>query len=379
MKEPYIAGKQLCYPLHIHLLCSQMQKHNFNSGPSVLPQIVLSQAKAAIDDFNGTGLSILEIGHRTPAFIAAMEEAKALVKELMQIDESYEVLFLHGGATTQFMQVPMNLLDTDATATYSNNGIWGSKAIKEAGLFGNVAVAASSENKQHTYINKDLSIPENASYLHITTNNTVEGTQWHQYPQTNIPLIGDMSSDIFSFQADFKKFDLIYAGAQKNMGAAGVNLVVVKKEILGKIKRPIPAIMDYRNHIQAGSLLNTPPVFAVYIALLTLKWIKAEGGLLEMETRANEKSSLLYNTIDALPIFNCRINPEDRSKMNAVFFIENENLQEQFLNECKEHGFVGVKGYRTVGGIRVSMYNALAYSSVVAITDLMKDFANRNA
>jgi phosphoserine aminotransferase len=356
-----------------------MKQHNFNSGPSVLPQEVLQQAAEAIIDFKGIGLSLLEIGHRTSHFVAVMEEAKSLVKQLMNLDESYEVLFLHGGATTQFMQVPMNLLGEGETAAYCDHGIWGSKAIKEASLFGNINTVSSSKDKKYTYINKDFEIPEASKYLHLTTNNTVEGTQWHNFPTTKVPIIADMSSDIFSREMDFNQFSLIYAGAQKNMGAAGVNLIVIKKDILGKVQRKIPAIMDYRNHIEAGSLLNTPPVFAVYVAMLTLRWIIKEGGLNEMEKRANQKSSLLYNTIDTLPLFNCPIVKEDRSKMNAVFFIENEAIQNKFLDECKANGMVGVKGYRTVGGIRVSMYNALEMESVVAITDLMKHFAEKNS
>ena len=307
-----------------------------------------------------------------------MNNAIASVKKLMQLDEQYEVLFLHGGATTQFMQVPMNLLDDGKTAAYCDNGIWGSKAIKEASLFGNVVVAASSADKNYTYLPKNLQFPDTASYLHITTNNTVEGTQWHQYPTTHVPLIADMSSDIFSRPIDFKKFSLIYAGAQKNMGAAGVNMLVIKKDILGKIQRRIPTIMNYQKHIEAGSLMNTPPVFAVYVSMLTLKWIEDEGGLIEMGKRSIERASLLYNTLDSLPLFKSNIAKEDRSEMNAVFFIDDENLQNQFLDECKQAGFIGVKGYRTVGGVRVSMYNALPLSSVSAITDLMKSFAAKH-
>ncbi|MCU0320848.1 MAG: 3-phosphoserine/phosphohydroxythreonine transaminase [Chitinophagaceae bacterium] len=356
-----------------------MKQHNFNSGPSILPQIVLQQAAQAVIEYNNLGLSLLEIGHRTTHFVQIIEEAKTLVKQLMQLNDDYEVLFLHGGATTQFMQIPMNLLDNNATAAYCDNGIWGSKAIKEAKLFGQVETVTSSADKKYTYIQKEFNLPTNAAYLHVTSNNTVEGTQWHSFPTTNIPLIADMSSDIFSRQLNFNEFALIYAGAQKNMGAAGVNLVVVRKDILGNIERSIPAIMDYRNHINAGSLLNTPPVFAVYVAMLTLRWIIAEGGLAEMEKRANEKSALLYNTIDKLPLFNCPIAVEDRSKMNAVFFIENEELQNKFLDECKANGMVGVKGYRTVGGIRVSMYNALPMESVIAFTNLMQSFSQQYA
>ncbi len=352
--------------------------HNFNSGPSILPQSVLDQASKAIHNFNGTGLSILEIGHRTSHFQEVLNQAIGSVKRLMDLDDSYEVLFLHGGATTQFMQVPMNLLDDNETAAYCDNGIWGNKALKEAAMFGNVVVAASSADKNHTYIPKNLTIPNNASYLHITTNNTVEGTQWHAYPDVSIPLIGDMSSDIFSRPTNFKQFSLIYAGAQKNMGAAGVNLMVVKKDILGKIKRKIPTIMNYQKHIEAGSLMNTPPVFAVYVSMLTLQWIEAEGGLVEMGRRAKERANLLYSTIDRLPFYKTTVAKEDRSEMNVVFFIEDENLQNLFLEECKKAGFIGVKGYRTVGGIRVSMYNALPLSSVQAMTDLMQSFAQQH-
>ena len=356
----------------------EMKLHNFNSGPSILPQPVLDQAAKAIHDFNNTGLSILEIGHRTSHFQEVLNNAIASVKRLMQLDDQYEVLFLHGGATTQFMQVPMNLLDDDKTAAYCDNGIWGNKAIKEAALFGNVVVASSSADKHHTYIPKDLQYPDSASYLHITTNNTVEGTQWHQYPTSSIPLVADMSSDIFSRPVDFKKFSLIYAGAQKNMGAAGVNMLVIKKDILGKLQRRIPTIMNYQKHIEAGSLMNTPPVFAVYVSMLTLKWIEDEGGLVEMGKRSTERASELYHTLDSLPLYKTYVAKEDRSEMNAVFFIEDENLQNFFLDECKQAGFIGVKGYRTVGGIRVSMYNALPMSSVLAMTDLLKSFAAKH-
>ena len=352
-----------------------MKLHNFNSGPSILPLPVLEQASNAIHNFNNTGLSILEIGHRTSHFQEVLNSAIKSVKNLMQLDDQYEVLFLHGGATTQFMQVPMNLLDDNQTAAYCDDGIWGNKAIKEASLFGNVVVAASSADKNHTYIPKKLNFPGTASYLHITTNNTVEGTQWHQYPTTQVPLVADMSSDIFSRPVNFKKFSLIYAGAQKNMGAAGVNMLVIKKDILGKIQRRIPTIMNFQKHIEAGSLMNTPPVFAVYVSMLTLKWMEEEGGLIEMGKRSKERAELLYDTLDNLPLFKTNIAKEDRSEMNAVFFIEDETLQNLFLDECKQAGFIGVKGYRTVGGVRVSMYNALPLSSVVAMTDLMKAFA----
>lgn len=338
----------------------------------------MEEASRAILDFNGTGLSILEIGHRTALFMDILQEAVSSVKKLMQLDDAYEVLFLHGGATTQFMQVPMNLLDDGETAAYCNNGIWGNKAAKEAALFGNVQVVSDSGDKAHTYIGKQFTMPSNARYLHITTNNTVEGTQWHEYPVTDAPLVADMSSDIFSRPADFKRFSLIYAGAQKNMGAAGVNLVVIKKEILGKVKRRIPTIMDYRKHIEAASLMNTPPVFAVYVSMLTLRWILQEGGLPEMEKRSAAKANLLYTTLDNLPVFTTAVAKEDRSNMNAVFFLKNPALEPAFLDLCKQEGMIGVKGYRTIGGIRVSMYNALPLESVEIFCNLMKRFAQQN-
>ncbi len=352
-----------------------MQLHNFNSGPAILPAEVLTQAAAAIHNFNNTGLSILEIGHRTSWFVDVVKEAQETVKRLMGLGDEYEVLFLQGGATMQFMQVPMNLLDENGLAAICDNGVWGNKAVKEASIFGKVQVVSDSADKKYTYINKHFELPENTSYLHITTNNTVEGTQWHSYPQVNVPLIGDMSSDIFSRPTPFHEFDLIYAGAQKNMGAAGVTLVVVKKSILGKVSRKIPAILNYQKHIEAGSLLNTPPVFSVYVSLLTLRWIEKEGGLAEMEKRNIEKSNLLYNTIESLPAFYCPIVKEDRSMMNAVFFLTDPTKETAFLDLCKREGMIGVKGYRTVGGIRVSMYNALPLSSVQAFCTLMKKFA----
>lgn len=355
-----------------------MKLHNFNSGPSILPQSVLEQASSAILNFNDTGLSVLEIGHRTPWFQEVLNEAVTAVKQLMQLDDAHEVLFLHGGATTQFMQVPMNLLDDGETAAYCNNGIWGSKAYKEAALFGNVTVVSDSTENNHTRIDKDFTVPENARYLHITSNNTVEGTQWHRFPKTNVPLVADMSSDIFSRPANFKDFGLIYAGAQKNMGAAGVNMVVIRKDLLGKVQRKIPAIMNYQKHIEAGSLMNTPPVFAVYVSMLTLRWIIEQGGLAEMALRNNEKSTLLYNTLDSLPVFTSPIALEDRSQMNAVFFLENPALEAAFLDLCKREGMIGVKGYRTVGGVRVSMYNALPLSSVETFCSLMRHFADKN-
>lgn len=352
--------------------------HNFNAGPSILPQEVFEQAGKAVINFNQTGLSILEIGHRTPLFEPVMEEARMLVKELMQLDNDHEVLFLHGGATTQFMQVPMNLLDENEIAAYTETGTWAGKAIKEAKFFGHVEIAGSSKENNYTNIPETLSVTPTAQYLHITTNETIAGTQWHQLPyDCGVPLVADMSSDILSRQLDFNRFDIIYAGAQKNMGAAGVNLVVVNKNILGKTKRNIPTILDYRNHIKEASMLNTPPVFAIYVVLLTLRWLKAEGGVAVMEKRNNEKAKLFYDTLDALPIFSGPVAKKDRSKMNAVFVMEDKELEKEFLTLCTQEGMIGVKGHRSVGGFRVSMYNALKIESVKALTDLMKVFANK--
>jgi phosphoserine aminotransferase len=350
--------------------------HNFNAGPSVLPKKVFEEASRAVINFNNTGLSILEIGHRTSLFQPVMDEARSLVKELMSLDNDHEVLFLHGGATTQFMQVPMNLLNENEVAAYTETGTWANKAIKEAKLFGHVEVVGSSKETNYTTIPKDISVTPTAAYLHITTNETIAGTQWHTLPyDCGVPLIADMSSDILSRTLDFNKFDLIYAGAQKNMGAAGVNLVVVNKNILGKVNRAIPTILDYRNHIKEGSMLNTPPVFAVYVAMLTLRWLKEKGGVTAIEKINNEKAALLYNTIDSFPIFKGPIAKEDRSKMNAVFVMDNPELEKEFQDICKKENMVGVKGHRSVGGFRISLYNALPLESVKALTDLMKEFA----
>jgi len=346
-----------------------MNLHNFNAGPSILPKEVLDQLTKSIHNFNDSGLSILEIGHRSGLFVDVINEAKVIVKRLMNIDDEYEVLFLQGGASMQFMQIPMNILNENELAVICDNGIWGHKAATEACIFGKVQTVTCL----NTQIDLTLPLPS-PRYLHITTNNTVEGTQWHIYPNVNVPLIGDMSSDIFSRETNFKKFDLIYAGAQKNLGVAGVTLVVIKKSLLGKVNRNIPSILDYQKHIEADSLLNTPPVFSIYVMLLILKWIEKEGGLSIIEKRNIEKAALLYDTIDSLSSFYCPIPKENRSMMNAVFFLTDPTKEVSFLELCKKEGMIGVKGYRTVGGIRVSMYNALPISSVQAFCELMKKF-----
>lgn len=354
--------------------------HNFNAGPSVLPAQVLDAAAAAIHDFNGSGLSILEIGHRTKAFEAVMEEARALVKEHMQLGSDFEVLFLHGGATTQFMQVPMNLLNENETAAYTDTGVWASKALKEARDYGQVEVICSSKDKNYNYLPQQFAVPPGAAYLHITTNNTIYGTQWQNFEpfyNSGVPLVADMSSDILSRRLNFNRFAIIYAGAQKNMGAAGVNLVVVNKQVLGKVSRKIPTILDYRNHIETGSMLNTPPVFAVYVAMLTLRWIKESGGIDALEKINRQKAALLYDAIDRLPLFTPTVAKDSRSLMNICFLLQTPELEKEFLSLCDASGIYGIRGHRSVGGFRASLYNALPLSSVEFLVELMNEFADK--
>ena len=346
-------------------------KHNFNAGPSILPKEVFEKASRAILNFRDTGLSILEIGHRTPLFQSVMDETVSLTKELMHLDDDHSVLFLHGGATTQFFQVPMNLLNENETAAYLDCGIWGTKAIKEAKLFGQVNMVASSKDKNYTYIPKGYQIPADAKYFHYTSNNTIEGTEMFEIPETNVSLVADMSSDILSRAMDFNRFALIYAGAQKNIGAAGVNMVIVRKDILGKVNRKLPGMMDYRQHIEAGSMLNTPPVFAIYVCLLTLRWLNKQGGVEGIEKINKTKADLLYKTLDEKQGFELPVAREDRSRMNVVFRIPDSVLEKKFLDACQQQGMVGVKGHRSVGGFRVSLYNALPLESVNALTTLI--------
>jgi phosphoserine aminotransferase len=351
--------------------------HNFNAGPSILPKEVFQAASEAILNYNNMGLSILEIGHRTDAFQSVMDEARNLVKELMQLSGEKEVLFLHGGASTQFFQVPMNLLAADKKAAYLDGGTWGVKAIKDARLYGNVEVVASSKDRNYSYIPEGYVIPKDAAYFHYTTNNTVEGTQMHGIPDTEVPLVADMSSDILSTELDFNRFSLIYAGAQKNIGAAGVNLVIVDPSILGKADRALPTMMDYREHIKNGSMLNTPPVFAVFVCMLTLRWLKQQGGVSAIQQINEKKAQLLYDTIDQNSIYTAPVAKKDRSLMNAVFTIQEPGLEKEFAEAAKREGFYGVKGHRSVGGFRISMYNALPYESVETLTAFMKDFATK--
>lgn len=355
-----------------------MKLHNFNAGPATLPPAVIEEAARALHDFNETGLSLLEIGHRSSLFVPVMEEARQLVRELMQLDQDHEVLLLHGGATLQFLQVPANLLDTGGVASYTETGTWSQKAIKEAGFMGKVSIAGSSATDRFSSIPSSLHVDPASAYLHITTNETIAGTQWHQLPfDTGCPLVADMSSDILSRQLPFNHFDLIYAGAQKNLGAAGVCLVVVNKKILGKISRPIPTFLDYRQHIKEASMLNTPPVFAVYVLLLTLRWLKAAGGASAMEILNRKKAALLYDTLDSLPLFELPVKKEDRSLMNAVFLVPDPRLEKEFASAAKKEGMVGIEGHRSVGGFRVSLYNAIPFESVEALVQFITSFAHQ--
>jgi len=348
--------------------------HNFNAGPSILPREVFGEAAAAVLNYNDTGLSILEYGHRTHAFEGIMEEARQLIKELMSLDDDHEVLFLHGGASMQFMQVPMNLLDTKETAAYTDTGVWAAKAIKEARLFGKAEVVCSSKDKNYNYLPKDFAVPNDAKYLHITTNNTIYGTQWQSIPVTSNSMVADMSSDILSRSMNFNAFDLLYAGAQKNIGAAGTTVVVVNKNILGKTKRTLPTMMDYRNHITEKSMLNTPPVFAVYTCMLTLRWLKKQGGVKAIEKINDQKAALLYAEIDRNSLFTGTVAKEDRSKMNVCFVTNNAETESGFLKYATSRNIIGIKGHRTVGGFRASLYNAMPLSSVQVLVDTMREF-----
>jgi phosphoserine aminotransferase len=348
--------------------------YNFNAGPSILPQEVFEEAAAAVLNYNNSGLSILEYGHRTPAFEGIMREARDLMRELTALDSEHEVLFLHGGASMQFMQVPMNLLDLKETAAYTDTGVWASKAIKEAKLFGKPEIVCSSKDRNYSYLPADFAVPNDAKYLHITTNNTVYGTQWQNIPKTSNSMVADMSSDILSRSMDFNSFDLIYAGAQKNIGAAGVTVVIVNKNILGKVKRNIPTMMDYRNHIAEASMLNTPPVFAVYTCMLTLRWLKKQGGVKAIEKINNEKAALLYAELDRNSLFTGTVEVKDRSKMNVCFVMNDPEKEAAFLKYATGEGIVGIKGHRSVGGFRASLYNAMPLSSVKVLTEVMRKF-----
>lgn len=353
-----------------------MKKHNFSAGPCILPKEVLLQASEAVMDFNGSGLSLIEISHRSKDFVAVMEKARSLALELLGLEgQGYEALFLQGGASTQFLMTAYNLLENKAG--YLNTGTWSDKAIKEAKLFGDVMEVGSSKDENFKYIPKGYTVPEGLDYLHLTSNNTIFGTQIKKFPKTDAPLICDMSSDIFSRQLDFSQFDLIYAGAQKNMGPAGATLVVVKQDILGKVSRKIPSMLDYQVHITKESMFNTPSVFAVYTSMLTLEWLKKLGGIAAIEEINNKKAQLLYSEIELNPVFNGYANKADRSNMNATFNLSDDKLKGEFEKLLEEAGINGLNGHRSVGGYRASMYNALSLESVGILVDVMSEMERK--
>ena len=356
-----------------------MKKHNFYAGPSILPQYTLDKTIEGIKDFAGTGLSILEISHRSKEFVACMNDTIALFKELLEIPSGYQVLFLGGGASLQFAMVPMNLMNKKSA--YLNTGEWASKALKEARLFGDAVEVASSKEKLFNYIPKNYTIPEDADYFHITTNNTIYGTELKKDLDVKIPLVADMSSDIFSRPVDVSKYSIIYGGAQKNLAPAGVTFVIVKEDVLGKVTRPLPSMLDYRVHIKGESMYNTPPVFAIFAAQQTLNWLKQLGGVKAIQKKNIEKAGLLYNEIDRNKLFVPTIaDPEDRSLMNICFVMTPEymELEKPFGEFAKSKGLLGIEGHRSVGGFRASTYNALPRESVEVLVSAMKEFESKN-
>ena len=352
-----------------------MKKYNFGAGPSILPQEVIRATAEACINFDGMDLSLMEISHRSPNFQAVIDEASALVAELLQLPADYSVIFLGGGASTQFCYVPYNLLEHKAA--YLNTGTWAKKALKEAKLFGEVVEVASSEAAHYTYLPKDFTVPTDADYFHITTNNTIYGTEWHEDLDSPVPLVADMSSDIFSRVIDPTKYALIYAGAQKNLSMAGVTLVIVRNDVLGKVTRPLPTMIDYRTHIDKGSMFNTPPVVPIFTCLQTLRWIKAQGGVAEMERRAHQRAQLLYGEIDRNSLFRGTVtDPADRSYMNVCFVMAegHEALESEFRSFATARGMHGIKGHRSVGGFRASIYNAMPLEGVQALVETMQAF-----
>ncbi|CAI8409929.1 MAG: Phosphoserine aminotransferase [Flavobacterium sp. SCGC AAA160-P02] len=353
-----------------------MKKHNFSAGPCILPEIVLQKASEAVINFNNDDLSLIEISHRSKPFVDVMENARALTLELLGLEnKGYKVLFLQGGASTQFLMTAYNLLIKKAA--YLNTGTWSDKAIKEARIFGELEEVASSKDKNFTYIPKEYEIPKDADYFHCTSNNTIFGTQLKSFPKLDIPLVCDMSSDIFSRQLDFSTFDLIYAGAQKNMGPAGTTVVIIKENILGKVSRTIPSMLNYKIHLGKDSMFNTPSVFPVYVSMLTLEWLKDLGGISFIEKVNQKKAALLYHEIDRNPLFNGIVNKEDRSNMNATFSLIDNSLKDRFDNLWKEARINGLNGHRSVGGYRASMYNALPLYSVQALVDTMQELERK--
>lgn len=356
-----------------------MKKHNFSAGPAVLPASVLKEAGKAAANYEGIGLSLLELSHRGPEFTAIIEEANALMREIIGLPDNYHVLWLTGGASTQFYMVPMNLLNDHETALYADTGVWASKAIKEAKAFGNVEIIASSKEQHYTFIPKDYKIPKSAKYLHLTSNNTIYGTQMRKFPKSPVPIVCDMSSDFLSRPFKPEQFGLIYAGAQKNLGPAGTTVVIVRDDMLGTVDRYLPSMLDYRTFVKENSLYNTPPVFPIYVSMLTLRWIKKSGGLKALQRKNKAKALLLYDEIDRNPLFRGTVAVEDRSHMN-ICFVMNEQyapLEKEFGQICEANGIIGLKGHRLVGGFRASTYNALPQKSVQALVELMRDFAER--
>ena len=352
--------------------------HNYSAGPCILPEEVFKKASEAVLNFNGIGLSLLEISHRSKDFVEVMENARALVKELLNVPEGYSVLFLQGGASLGFLKTVYNYMPRGGTAAYVNTGTWATKAIDEVKLFGTANVIASSEDKGFNYIPKGYDIPTDASYLHITSNNTISGTQFKSFPKSSIPLICDMSSDIFSREVNVADFDMIYAGAQKNMGPAGATLYIVKESALGKGNKEIPTMLDLRTHIKKDSMFNTPPVFSIYVSMLTLEWLKANGGVAAIEKKNQAKADLLYGEIDRNSLFKGVTAKEDRSNMNATFVLKNEALKSAFDEMWNAANISGIKGHRSVGGYKTSMYNALPIESVQALVDVMQDFEKKH-
>ncbi|MDP3930323.1 MAG: 3-phosphoserine/phosphohydroxythreonine transaminase [Bacteroidota bacterium] len=352
--------------------------HNFSAGPAILPQSAIDASIEALQNFSGTNLSLIEVSHRSKEYEAVVAEAVQLVKDILNLSADYEVVFLQGGASLQFDMIPMNFLGSGRTAAYVNTGVWAGRAIKEAKMFGNVNVLASSEDKNFNYIPKDYTIPADAAYYHCTSNNTIYGTEMFEFPTSPVPLICDMSSDIFSRPFDASQFDMIYAGAQKNMGPAGTTLVIIKKSLLEKANEKVPTMLNYKIHIENGSMYNTPSVFAIFVCMHTLRWIKSIG-LEAMEVRNKAKADLLYAEIDRNPLFVGTVVPEDRSRMNVNFVLTDKNLESDFLKFCESRHLSGLKGHRSVGGLRASLYNALELESVQALVSAMQDFEKANA
>ena len=351
-----------------------MKKYNFNAGPSILPEYTIENTAKAIKEFGGTGLSILEISHRSKDFQKIVDDSVALIKEILNVPEKYAVLFLGGGASLQFSMIPFNLLPDGKTAAYLETGAWAQKAIKEAKLFGGVNVVASSTDKNFTYIPRGYKVPDDSAYFHITTNNTIYGTELLEDFEVKMPLVADMSSDIFSRPVDVSRYSLIYAGAQKNLGPAGVTLVILDPDILGKSGRKIPSMLDYAIHIKNNSLYNTPPVFAIYASYLTLQWLKEKGGVAAMEKLNTAKAKLLYDEIDRNSLFNGTVEKDSRSRMNVCFLATTPELEAEFTKFAADKGMVGIKGHRSVGGFRASLYNAMPIESVQVLVDVMKEF-----